>query len=77
MFSSESRASKLRLIECDAAISALLCVMKMKSINLTVTLSKDERADQSCAASLIIVLRLSSQGLQQLSWSIRISRRST
>lgn len=75
MSSSASRASKLRLIVCDAAIPVCLCVMTMRCINLTVTLFKDKRADQTCTASLIIILRL--KLCKQLTGSIHISRRSS
>lgn len=77
-FSSESLVSKLRLIVCDVAKPVCLCVMKKRCINLRVTLFKDKRADQTCTASLIIILRLElSKGGKQLTWSIHISRRST
>lgn len=78
MSSSESRVSKFRLMVCDVAIPVYLCVMKLRCINLTVTLSKDKRADQACTASLIIILRLKlRKGCKQLTRPIHISRRST
>lgn len=78
MSSSESWVSKLRLIVCDVTIPVWLCVMKMRCINLTVTLFKDKRADQSCTASLIIILRLQlCEGCKQLTRSVHIRRRST
>lgn len=76
--SSESWVSKLRLIVCNVELPVCLCVIKMRCINLTVTLSKDMRAHQTCTASLIIILRWElRKGCKQLSRSIHISRRST
>lgn len=57
----------MRLIVCDVTIPVCLYVMKMRCINLRVTLPKDKRADQTCTASLIIILRLKlCKGCKQL-----------
>lgn len=56
-------ASRLRLIPFVLQYWCLIFwVMKMRHINLTVTLPKDKQAHQTCTASLIIILLLQLSG---------------